>query len=104
MEIANVCGEFILCASVGAVRHSKNGIDGFYAGLQEFFGYTVHIIFRFLGLCSEGIRVQDLISRLPSQAKQSQRSKAQQGSGARKAGRRFHTLGKQGRRRLENRR
>jgi hypothetical protein len=33
MEIANVGGEFFFRASVWAVRHSKNGIDGFDAGL-----------------------------------------------------------------------
>jgi hypothetical protein len=54
MEIADIGGEFFFRASVGAVRHSKNAIDSFHAGLQEFFGYTVHVIIGFLvfGLCS----------------------------------------------------
>jgi len=44
VESANVCGEFIFRAGVGGFGHSEDPIDGFDAGLEEFFGYTVQII------------------------------------------------------------
>jgi hypothetical protein len=47
VEIANVSGEFIFRSCVWGFWYSKNGIDGFDAGLQDFFGYTIHVILGF---------------------------------------------------------
>jgi hypothetical protein len=79
MEIANVGGEFLFRASVWAVRHSENGIDGFDAGLKDFFGYTIHVILGFLVDVLRGTKVLDFgIDFYGGKSKQSKATKAKQ--------------------------
>jgi hypothetical protein len=50
MEIANIGGKSLIGSSVGGLWHLKDAINGFHAGLKDFFGYTVHVIIGFLVL------------------------------------------------------